>query len=160
MLVKTDTGGLRRLDPSYVADHLQHAYALTTHGAQGGTFQWVGVIGRPEEFTREWAYTALSRARTQTVIHVVAEPPERERERDEYAPPAPERDLADVRDAVARAMQTRELEPLAIEQHTKPATIAAKPPDPVRPPAPRGLRGIDQQRRREHQRVRAPTPHL
>jgi conjugative relaxase-like TrwC/TraI family protein len=160
MLIRTDAGELSTLDPSYVADHLQHAYALTAHGAQAGTFQWVGVIGRPEEFTREWAYTALSRARRQTVIHLVTEPSERDREREEYAPPAPGRDLADARDALARAMRTRELESLAIEQHTKRASDAANSPDPVRPPVPRRLSGIDQLRRREQQRVRAPTPRL
>jgi ATP-dependent exoDNAse (exonuclease V) alpha subunit len=55
MVVMTDTGRLRALDPHYVAEQLQHGYALTAHAAQGATFQWVGVIGRPQEFTREWA---------------------------------------------------------------------------------------------------------
>ncbi len=73
------------------------------------------MIGRPEEFTREWAYAALSRARGQTTIHLVAEPPEREREREQYAPPAPERDLAEVRDALRLTMRRSETEPLAIE---------------------------------------------
>ena len=63
MLVRTDSGQLRALDYDYVISHLQHAYALTAHGAQGATVDWAGVIGRPEEFTRQWAYTALSRAR-------------------------------------------------------------------------------------------------
>jgi len=113
MIIQTDASEPRALSPSYVADHLEHAYALTAHGAQGGTFQWAGVIGRPEEFTREWAYTALSRARGHTSIHLIAAPPERERERDEYAPPAPRRQLADVRDHLQRAMRRSEVEALA-----------------------------------------------
>jgi conjugative relaxase-like TrwC/TraI family protein len=113
MIVQTDAGEPRALAPSYVADHLEHAYALTAHGAQGGTFQWAGVIGRPEEFTREWAYTALSRARGHTSIHLIAEPPERARERDEYAPPAPRRQSAEVRDALQHAMRRSEVEALA-----------------------------------------------
>jgi len=35
---------------------------LTGHGAHGATVEWARVIGRPSEFTREWAYTSLSRA--------------------------------------------------------------------------------------------------
>jgi Mrp family chromosome partitioning ATPase len=34
MLVRTDAGAQRRLDASYVAEHLQHAYALTAHTIQ------------------------------------------------------------------------------------------------------------------------------
>lgn len=120
MIVQTDTGQPRALDPAYVARHLEHAYALTAHGAQGGTFDWAGVIGRPEEFTREWAYTAVSRARDQTRIHLIAEPPERDRERDQYAPPAPQRDLAEVRDSLQHAMRRRETETLAANQLMQP----------------------------------------
>ncbi len=116
MIVQTDSGEPRALDPIYVAEHLEHAYALTAHGAQGGTFQWAGVIGRPEEFTREWSYTALSRARGQTTIHLIAEPPDRDRQREEYAPPAPKRDPAELRDALRLAMRRTETEPLASTQ--------------------------------------------
>ena len=50
------------------------AAMVAAHGAQGATVAWAGVIGRPREFTREWAYTALSRAREQTTLHVIAQP--------------------------------------------------------------------------------------
>jgi len=30
------------------------------------------VIGHPGQFTGEWAYTALSRARESTIIHLIA----------------------------------------------------------------------------------------
>lgn len=59
MLLRTDSGQLRKLDFAYVSEHVEHSYALTGHGAQGATGNWAAVIGRPEEFTREWAYTAL-----------------------------------------------------------------------------------------------------
>ena len=62
LIIRTDTGQTRSLPHEYVAPHLQHAYALTAHGAQAGTFTWVGVIGRAQEFNNEWACTALSRA--------------------------------------------------------------------------------------------------
>jgi ATP-dependent exoDNAse (exonuclease V) alpha subunit len=130
MLIETDTGELRVVDAAYAAKHLEHAYALTAHSAQGGTFEWAGVIGRPEEFTREWAYTALSRARRQTTLHVVMELPAREQEREDYAPRAPERDLAAGRQAVANAMKRTETELLAIE------VLGASASDPQRQRAP------------------------
>lgn len=116
MRVKTDSGQLRDLDLGYAAAHVEHAYALTAHAAQGATVSWAGVIGRPEEFTREWAYTALSRARDQTVLHVIAEPSARERERDQYGPVVPDRGTANTARALHRAMTRSESEPLALDQ--------------------------------------------
>ena len=112
----TDAGQTRTLPHKYVAQHLQHAYALTAHGAQAGTFTWAGVIGRPEEFTNEWAYTALSRAREHTSIHVISEPSERERERDEYAPAQPTQNAQQTLNQLRRAMKHPQTEPPAIEQ--------------------------------------------
>jgi hypothetical protein len=43
----TDAGHERVLDASYAAEHLEHAYALTGHGAQGATVASAIVIGRP-----------------------------------------------------------------------------------------------------------------
>jgi hypothetical protein len=63
--------GFRRaptLDASHVADNLERAHALTGHGAHGATVEWARVIGRPSEFTREWAYTSLSRARARVSV--------------------------------------------------------------------------------------------
>jgi conjugative relaxase-like TrwC/TraI family protein len=47
LTIITDGGQRRQLDASYAADHLEHAYALTGHGAQGATVEWAAVIGRP-----------------------------------------------------------------------------------------------------------------
>jgi len=47
---------------------------------------------------------------------ITAEPPARQRERELYAPPAPRRDPAEVRDALRLAMRRTELEPLAVDQ--------------------------------------------
>jgi ATP-dependent exoDNAse (exonuclease V) alpha subunit len=85
--VRTDAGQERVLDRAYVLDHLEHAYAITGHSSQGSTVEAAIVIGRPEEFTREWAYTALSRARDQTTLHVIADDGPDLAERSEYAPP-------------------------------------------------------------------------
>ncbi len=116
LTIATDTGQTRTLPREYVAEHLQHGYELTAHGAQAGTFAWVGVAGRAEEFTNEWAYTALSRARGQTRIHLISEPAEHERERNEYAPASPTPDAQNTLNQLRRAMKHPETEPPAIEQ--------------------------------------------
>jgi ATP-dependent exoDNAse (exonuclease V) alpha subunit len=55
MRIITAVGQQRELDLGYVARHVEHAYALTAHSIQGATLTWAGVIGRPADFTREWA---------------------------------------------------------------------------------------------------------
>jgi conjugative relaxase-like TrwC/TraI family protein len=154
ILIQTDSGELRTVNTGYAADHLEHAYALTAHSAQGATFEWAGVIGRPEEFTRQWAYTALSRARGQTTIHLIMEPGTRERERELYAPRAPDRDPAQAGQALAAAFRQTDTERLAVEHiaHTAatpespaPVSSAAAPASPdlaARPARPSQLKGI------------------
>jgi conjugative relaxase-like TrwC/TraI family protein len=129
--VITDGGQRRQLDASYVGEHLEHAYALTGHGALGATVEWAGVIGRPAEFTREWAYTSLSRARGPTRLYVVAEPTERQRERERYAPPGPLRTETEALDTMASSMRRREAERLAIEAVEPPERVAADLPSGV-----------------------------
>ena len=89
VVVRTDAGAQRLLEAAYVAEHLQHAYALTAHTIQGATVEWAGVVGRPEDFTRNWSYTALSRAREPTELFVIDTPTERELDRTEIAPRQP-----------------------------------------------------------------------
>jgi conjugative relaxase-like TrwC/TraI family protein len=117
ILVRTDAGDERAIDPVYLADHVEHAYAITGHSSQGATVQNAIVIGRPEAFTREWAYTALSRARNQTSIHLIADHKPAEQDRREYAPAQPVREPVDALDALARAMRRSDTEPLALEHH-------------------------------------------
>jgi conjugative relaxase-like TrwC/TraI family protein len=134
LTVETDAGARRRLGPAYAAEHLEHAYALTGHGAQGATVQWAGVIGRSGDFTREWAYTALSRARNPTYLHIIRAPHAKARERDAYAPPPPSPEPDATLAALRAAMRRRELEPLALEQLPGPELPAprANAPRPVR----------------------------
>jgi ATP-dependent exoDNAse (exonuclease V) alpha subunit len=127
LTIITDTGQRRRLDASYAAEHLEHAYALTGHGAQGATVEWAAVIGRPSEFTREWAYTALSRARGQTQLHVIAATRPSQRERKRYAPPEPERTATEALQTLVSSMRRREGERLAIEVVEPQALAAANP---------------------------------
>jgi AAA domain len=116
----TDSGERRELDVAYTAAHLEHAYALTGHGAHGATVEWAGVIGRPSEFTREWAYTSLARARARTRVYVINDVAATQREREEYAQPEPERTTIEALDVLTRAMRRREAESLAVEQVRSP----------------------------------------
>jgi conjugative relaxase-like TrwC/TraI family protein len=118
LVVRTDAGAQRHLDASYVAEHLQHAYALTAHTVQGATVEWAGVVGRPEDFTRNWSYTALSRAREPTEVFLVDAPTEREVDRIQIAP-GQARGLRDERTAIQRletAMRCRDDEDLALDR--------------------------------------------
>ena len=116
VVIDTDSGLVRELSGDYVAEHLEHAYALTGHGMQGGTVEAATVVASPHDLTAGWSYTALSRARghTRLLIHEdrYAE------ERSEFAPtdqtPAANRDELLAR--VSRRMLERDDEDLAIEQ--------------------------------------------
>src|SRR5205807_5504022 len=171
LTVITDSGDHRLLDATYAADHIEHAYALTGHGAHGATVEWAGVIGRPSEFTREWAYTSLSRAHEHTRVYVVAEPTERQRERERYAPPEPAKTTTEALDTMTRTMRRREAEALASETITSPELEAAQraPRVPLaelaeagaehasaswRAPPPPEVRGPDIRRMRVHERER------
>jgi hypothetical protein len=121
----SDAGHPRTLAAGYVTEHLEHAYTLTAHGAQGATFEWTGVIGRASEFTREWAYTALTRARDRTRVYLITEATADQLEREQYAPPEPERTPTDVMQLIGRSMLRREAEALALERVAGAATVDA-----------------------------------
>ncbi len=127
LLVQVDSGGHRELDSGYVERHVQPAYALTGHGMQGGTVQWAAVIGQPEDFSRNWSYTALSRARERVQIFVVDEPTRLQDERAEVAPAPAREEQPDPLERLARRMRERDDEDLALEQleHAQRARRAA-----------------------------------
>ena len=133
--VITDSGQARALDAAYVAEHLQHAYAITGHSSQGATVEAAIVVGRPEEFTREWAYTALSRARGQTTLELVTEARPDDGDRSDYAPVPTPREPADALDGLARAMHRSEGELLATEQ-AEPNQVNRSPSPPRSAPRP------------------------
>jgi hypothetical protein len=77
-----------------------------------------GVVGRPEDFTRNWSYTALSRAREPTELFVVDTPTEHDLDRAEIAP-GQARGLGDERTLIERlqtAMGCRDDEDLAMDR--------------------------------------------
>ena len=135
LVVRTDAGAQRRLDAPYVAEHLQHAYALTAHTVQGATVEWAGVVGRPEDFTRNWSYTALSRAREPTELFIIDTPTEHELDRAEIAP-GQTRALGDERTPMERleaAMRCRDDEDLALDRLDARATVPQSTPSPRTP---------------------------
>ncbi|MGO9976058.1 MAG: MobF family relaxase [Solirubrobacteraceae bacterium] len=114
--IQADTGGVRALDIDYATHHLEHAYALTGHGMQGGTVQWAAVVGQPGDFTRNWSYTALSRAREPTEILLIDEPSRTQREREEIAPAQDPAGRSDALERMGARMRERDDEDLALEQ--------------------------------------------
>jgi hypothetical protein len=126
LLVRTDAGADRALDAQYVAEHLEHAYALTAHTIQGGTVDWAGVVGHPDDFTRNWSYTALSRARDATEIFLIDTPTEHQLDRAEIALDQP-KELGDERPPLERldaAMRRRDGEDLALDRIDSIASVA------------------------------------
>jgi hypothetical protein len=117
IVIETDAHLIRALPAGYVAEHLEHAYAVTGHGMQGATVERATVVASPHDLSRGWSYTALSRARGDTRLLV------RDGEagiggRDEYAPAgrALTRQHAGVLGRVGRQMLVRDDEDLAIDQ--------------------------------------------
>ncbi|MCA1677977.1 MAG: AAA family ATPase, partial [Actinobacteria bacterium] len=131
VLIRTDAGPVRTLPAAYVAEHVEHAYCLTGHGMQGGTVEHATVVATPRALTRGWSYTALSRARAATRLHIDGQdvPAGQAAERAELAPhdaqPQPERD--EVLARTARRMTVRDDEDLAMTQ--LPARPAPGRPD-------------------------------
>jgi hypothetical protein len=127
IVIETDARTIRVLPADYVAEHVEHAYALTGHGMQGGTVEWAGVVAAPHELTRGWSYTALSRARARTRLFVLDEGDgwahHELARRDEHAPGEREETptAEQLAARVARYMRTRDDEDLAVEQLPAPA---------------------------------------
>jgi hypothetical protein len=116
VVIDTDSGLVRELSGDYAAEHLEHAYALTGHGMQGGTVETATIVASPHDLTAGWSYTALSRARGHTRLLIYED--RYAEERSEFAPtgqtPPANRDELLAR--VSRRMLDRDDEDLAIEQ--------------------------------------------
>jgi hypothetical protein len=116
VVIDTDSRLLRELSATYAAEHLEHAYALTGHGMQGGTVETATVVASPHDLTAGWSYTALSRARGHTQLLIYEH--SHTEERSEFAPTqqAPPTSRNDLLGRVAQRMLERDDEDLAIEQ--------------------------------------------
>lgn len=74
-VARHDSGDPVELDPRYVEDRVQLAYAGTVHAAQGGTRDVAHAI-LTNRSTRTGAYVALTRGRTENHAYVVCRRPE------------------------------------------------------------------------------------
>ncbi|HUO66353.1 MAG TPA: AAA family ATPase, partial [Gammaproteobacteria bacterium] len=126
MTLADDNGNQRRFDAGsiedlrYVSEHVEHAYALTAHGTQGATLRWAGVVGMPGEFSREWAYTALSRAQQPTKIYLISGHTAGEQARKDYATVLDaETDHEKVLAKLAARMEKRDLDQVALLQRAR-----------------------------------------
>jgi conjugative relaxase-like TrwC/TraI family protein len=117
IVIETDSRLVRELPASYVAEHVEHAYALTGHGMQGATVEEAIVLASPRDLTAGWSYTALSRARERTCLLIHDE--QLSYERSELAPAEIRRpEDGEMLAGVARRMLERDSEQLAIQQLT------------------------------------------
>jgi conjugative relaxase-like TrwC/TraI family protein len=137
VILETDAGTVRELPAGYVTEHLEHAYCLTGHGMQGGTVEHATVVAEVRDLTKGWSYTALSRARGTTRLHIDAADVQAALERDELGgadrPQRPDR--PQVMGRAREQMKVRDDEDLALSQlPTMPA--AGRPDDPALRAAP------------------------
>ncbi|HTU58493.1 MAG TPA: hypothetical protein VMF89_08665, partial [Polyangiales bacterium] len=136
MTLSDDNGNERRFDADnaehlkYVSENLEHAYALTAHGTQGATLRWAGVVGLPGEFSREWAYTALSRAKELTKVYLVSAHTQGEEERKDYATVMDaEMDHDKIVGRMASRMEKRDLDQVALLQRARAGHLNIGPDD-------------------------------
>jgi len=110
VVIETDSRLVRELRANYVAEHVEHAYALTGHGMQGATVEATIVVATPRDLTAGWSYTALSRARAATRLLIHDD--HASHERADYAPERVDKPVA----RAGRRMLERDDQDLAIEQ--------------------------------------------
>ncbi len=157
VVIDTDGGLVRELPAAYAQEHVEHAYALTGHGMQGGTVQTAIVLASPHDLSAGWSYTTLSRARGETRLLVYQD--ELDQGRGEYAPPEQTENAsrAVLMARMKRRMSERDDEDLAIEQLPTPNEEhagAGRPADPDLASA----RALQHEPHQEHTATRA-EPH-
>ena len=109
--IELDTRFLRRRtehgDPPIV-----HGYAVTGHIAQGMTVNRTFVLADPG-ISREWAYAALSRGRTENRVYAAGRADNRS---EEFAPGERREHRLGARDRLARDLARSDAQPLALDQ--------------------------------------------
>ena len=138
IVIDTDAGTVRELPAGYAAEHVAHAYCLTGHGMQGGTVEHATVLATVRDLTKGWSYTALSRARETTRLHIdAASVADAVLEREEHAPTVQRQasDRAQVLARTAARMLVRDDEDLAaryrIDTRSPTTSLDSGPNPPV-----------------------------
>ena len=67
------TGGAVRLPSAYVSEHLELAYAVTAHRAQGSTVDTAHAVVHSSQMTRETLYVAMTRGRDSNTCYVATD---------------------------------------------------------------------------------------
>ena len=107
--VRTDAGATQRLPAAYInAGHIDHAYAITIHKAQGVSVDRAFVLGSNDLY-REIGYVALSRGRLSNELYLAAPEPRLHAHR-------LEKDAPPTRDALAETMRRSRAETLGIDR--------------------------------------------
>jgi len=119
-VIRLDDGRLRRLPGTYLADHVEHGYAITGHAAQGATPQHAHVLAPGHGDQAERAYVTATRARQETHLHTAVSPTEG----------TPPHNAATAASAALRAAMDR-------PSLRSPASLHARHPAPVVAPAER-----------------------
>jgi conjugative relaxase-like TrwC/TraI family protein len=118
LTLRTDAGSVRSLPLPYACEHLDHAYALTGHAAQGATVERAFVLLPDEGALREWGYVACSRARAETHVYLA------ERDPLEHETPLHEPNPTTPSERAVSALERSSAEPLALDQRPhQPDTI-------------------------------------
>jgi conjugative relaxase-like TrwC/TraI family protein len=110
LTLRTDAGSLRSLPLPYASEHLDHAYALTGHAAQGATVERAFVLLPDHGALREWGYVACSRARAETHVYLA------ERDALERETPLPDPNRTAPPERAARALAHPSAESLAVDR--------------------------------------------
>jgi conjugative relaxase-like TrwC/TraI family protein len=69
----TRRGGAVRLPAAYVGEHVELAYAVTAHRAQGSTVDTAHALVHSNQMTRETFYVAMTRGRDSNTCYVVTD---------------------------------------------------------------------------------------
>jgi hypothetical protein len=112
--VEADAGARQLLDCGYVEQHLEHAYALTSHGSQATRWSGRWWSGGPRSSAASGA-TRRCRARDSTVVHLVSKRPSTAR--DEFGSGEQlDRGREETVGAFAARLREPHVEELALEQ--------------------------------------------
>jgi conjugative relaxase-like TrwC/TraI family protein len=114
LTLTTDRGPAVKLSRRYLeTGNVRHAYALTGHAAQGLTVERAFVLATGEARLQEWAYVALSRARTESRLYITGNPRE-------HASHFHDPDQRDPLTRFGQAIEQSAVELLAVDQQPPP----------------------------------------
>ncbi|HEX5172588.1 MAG TPA: MobF family relaxase [Gaiellaceae bacterium] len=113
LTMRAGNGARRQIPHDYAAEHLDYAYALTGHAAQGATADRAFVLLPDRGALQEWGYVACSRARLETRLYLA------DRDALERETPLLQPDKSAPPERAARALQRSASESTAFDWRPK-----------------------------------------